>query len=545
MHTTGPASKTNSPTTAGPMTDRRVFWFGAALVLMALSAFLPVLSAEFTNWDDGLLLTKNLLLRDPSWRGPLRLLADLKTDIYMPLVFLSYWVEYRFFGLNPCVYHLTNLVIHLFNCLLVYWFICLLTRKPLIGFLTALFFAIHPLQTASVAWIAQRKTLLCGFFFLGSLIAYEYYLMSGRKRHRTLSFFLFLGSLMSKFQAAALPFLLLLLDLRQARPLDRKLLIEKIPYALSLAFFGSLVFFFQPTALLTPGSPIPGPALALYRWAQASIFYASKFIYPLGLSCAYPALAAPGQTVAIGSWLIIIGGLLLGTGLLIAGRRRQTFLFGTFFCLLTSLPVLHMAIFRGVVADNYAYLLIIGPSLLIAKGLDWTFRLSRDRRDLVLKYTLRIAGGLSLAACLVLTRQRCFVWRDSFSLWNDMLTKHPRIPLGYKCLGDAYAKKGVYSAAIVNYRKALELDPLFKEAAFNLQLARKLYSIENRGRPSHATLQKKAIERRIKNLTTKIAREPGRADHYGARAVAYARSDRLDKALEDFSKESQLSPTVS
>ncbi len=168
---------------------------GLILFITVLS-FLPTLKNDFVNWDDPQYVTENRTLEYPSWEN----LKTIFTDFYMghfhPLTLLTYLCEYQMFHLNPLPYHLTNLLIHLANSLLIFWLIRTIGCKDLTSFLVTLLFSIHPIHVEPVAWISERKDLLYSFFFLGSLISYLYYQKKGEPKYYYLSFILFSFSLL-------------------------------------------------------------------------------------------------------------------------------------------------------------------------------------------------------------------------------------------------------------------------------------------------------------------------------------------------------------
>lgn len=192
---------------------RNISSLSLILFLTAIT-FLPSLKNGFTNWDDPAYLLENDLIQHLSWPTVKILFSRFMATQYNPLVFLSFAWEHHFFGLNPFVYHLTNLVLHLLNTALVFWMVFLLTYKSIPASVTALLFGIHPLHVESVAWVAMRKDVLYTFFFLGALISYVFYLQSQRLERKFwyLAFGLFILSLLSKPMAVTLPAVLILLN---------------------------------------------------------------------------------------------------------------------------------------------------------------------------------------------------------------------------------------------------------------------------------------------------------------------------------------------
>lgn len=176
------------------------------ILVIVIVSFYPCLQNKFTNWDDDLYVTDNKTIQSA---GPAKLkniFTTLFIAHYQPVTVLSYALEYHFFKLDPFYYHLTNLILHLLNCLLVFWLIYLLSNSLLVAALTAVFFGIHPLQAESVAWISERKNLLYAFFYLGAMISYIYYLSRAKKlKYYIFCLSLFILSLLSKSAAVTLP----------------------------------------------------------------------------------------------------------------------------------------------------------------------------------------------------------------------------------------------------------------------------------------------------------------------------------------------------
>lgn len=148
------------------------------LTITALS-FLPSLENGFVNWDDNIHVTENQDITSLSRESLRQIFTTTVLGTYTPLVILTYALEYAASGLNPFIYHFDNLVLHLCNCLLVFWFILLVSQKLEIAAIVTLFFGIHPLNVESVAWVTERKDMLYSLFFLSSLVSYYYYKKTG------------------------------------------------------------------------------------------------------------------------------------------------------------------------------------------------------------------------------------------------------------------------------------------------------------------------------------------------------------------------------
>ena len=181
--------------------NRSVIGFCLSIIFIVTSiSFYPSLNNGFTNWDDETHVVDNSSIKTLTWKTVADLPASLLIGNYIPLTALTYMLEYRFVRLNPFVYHATNLVLHLLNCLLVFWFVYLISRGIFVAFAASLLFGIHPLHVESVAWISERKDVLYALFFLASLICYGYYLKKLLSpKYYYLSVFFFLLSLYRLF----------------------------------------------------------------------------------------------------------------------------------------------------------------------------------------------------------------------------------------------------------------------------------------------------------------------------------------------------------
>ena len=272
------------------------------IILITFISFYPSLSNGFTNWDDTEYVTENPVIfnlnieniknifdftNEESYRTNI-----LVKSLYVPLTMLSFAVDHHFFKFNPFGYHLTNLILHLFNTIFVFWFIYLLRKNIFMAFFVSLLFGIHPMHVESVAWITERKDVLYSFFFLLSLISYVYYV---RKNHIILliiTFILFTLSLLSKPMAITLPVLLILIDFYEKRKFEKKTIFEKIPFFI-LSFIEVLISFKISSIYKTvkdsdvQRSFFYGVGLAGYGF----LFYIKKMFAPVNLSPIYPHTA--------------------------------------------------------------------------------------------------------------------------------------------------------------------------------------------------------------------------------------------------------------
>ena len=211
-------------------------------------AFLPSLNNGFTNWDDEAYVVDNPDIKAFGLHHLKKVFSSIYVSNYQPLTMLTYMAEYRSFQLNPMVYHCTNVLLHIINCLLVFAFIYGLSGNYFTGLLVGLLFAVHPLRVESVAWIAERKDVLSSFFYFLSLLFYVRYMKKGGRKFYGFCLLSFLLSLLSKPMAVSQPFVLLLIDYVNDKKLDKKTLLDKIPFFAIAAVFVAITFLTQKVA---------------------------------------------------------------------------------------------------------------------------------------------------------------------------------------------------------------------------------------------------------------------------------------------------------
>ena len=469
------------------MRNQRIILSLCVVLLVTSFSLLPCIENDFTNWDDDLHVTTNTSIKSLSLNNIKRMFTSFYAVNYMPLTILSYTIEYRFFKLNPHAYHTTNLLLHLFNCMLVFWLIYLLSGKELIGFIVALLFGIHPLHVESVAWISERKDVLYSAFFLGALISYLYYLKKNTSAwYYCLSIFLFILSLLSKAMAMTLPFVLPLFDYISYRKFTKNILLKKIPFFIAAALFGIIAIFTQPFRQEITYTIFDRILFASY----GVLFYINKLILPIKLSCFYPY---PEKVDGTFSPLFLFSPLLLaaliGTVFFLL-RRRRKIIFGSIFFLITILPVLQLLpIGWAIAADRYTYIPSIGIFYIAGEGCYWLYK--KKIQDYK---TLKGIFSFILIVIIIMlsysTFHRCQVWKDGVTLWSDVIKNYPTTAMAYNNRGSAYLNQGEFGKAISDYGHALKINPNHLIAFDNLLRAYWTMGMKNEAK----TLYKKATE---------------------------------------------------
>ncbi len=221
----------------------KLWLLGFVTIFATLIVYFPSINNDFTNWDDPTYVTENSMIRDLKTDNLKAIFTKPVSLNYHPLTMLTLALDTKratkrkinqqtlLSELDAKPYHITNLLLHLLNTLLVFIFIYLLFKKKVIpAFIVALFFGIHPMHVESVAWIAERKDVLYSLFFLAGLIVYLKYLEKLHLKYLIFAFILFLFSSLSKAVAVILPILFYAIDYYTGRKVNKRAIFEKIPF---------------------------------------------------------------------------------------------------------------------------------------------------------------------------------------------------------------------------------------------------------------------------------------------------------------------------
>ena len=507
---------------------RRLLLLGIVLGLTILS-FAPALTDGFTNWDDPGYVLENLSIRDLSGSGVKTIFSSYVEGNYHPLTMLSLAVEYHFFQLNPGVYHVTNVLLHLLNTALVFWFIMLLTGRLETATITALLFGIHPLHVESVAWISERKDVLFSFFYLGALVAYVLSLrpQGDRRRYLAIALILFVLSLFSKGMAVTLPAVFLLVDYYLGKGITVKTIAEKWPFlVLSVAFGVVAVFAQQAKGAIQDITLFPLYERVLFA-CYGAVEYLVKLVLPPPLSAFYPyPLRAGGQLPLIyyaSPVVLLLGGAIVWKSI----RHTRDVAFGVLFYLATLVLVLQLLpVGSAIIADRYTYLPYIGIFFLIGQGYYAVARGQAERfrrlKPVLMMLLLGYAGWL-----FFLTRERCEVWKDNLTLWTDVLKNYPMVPVAYNNRALTYKSAGSFDLAMADYNKALEIKPDDTEAFSNRG---NIYLMTGRYDLALADLNKALAVKRDLPVTL------------NSRGAVYFNLAKYDEALADFNRAIELQP---
>ncbi len=442
--------------------------YGIWLVLaLTFLAFANAIGNDFVNWDDDTYLVKNPVIKDLSWEGIKRIFTVPigEYNIYRPLIYLGYAVEYALWGLNPKGYHLTSILLHLACVFFTFRFIKLLTNQVYVALFTALFFAIHPMRVESVTWILARVDPQYGLFFLLGLINYLYYRSKEQRSYLVYAFIWFALSLLSKPSAVVFPVVLVLIDYWQQRQLTARMIIEKVPFFLASLAFGLFTVKVQSG---TAGDFSQFFSLVdrffIVCYALSFYIYTSLVPYPLSILNNLPN-KVDGLLPTIYYFSPLVP-LLVGALVFYFKNYRREIIF----CLATFVVHLGLVIQiipygQAVVADRYTYL----PHISLFLLLFWAMQEWGKHKPNLQGYFYTLIAATTLTF-MGLTFFRNQIWRNSFALWSDAIAKNPNYYLPYAARGNYHYERGNYAAALPDFEKAVSFEPKSSSVYSNMGL---------------------------------------------------------------------------
>jgi Tfp pilus assembly protein PilF len=501
---------------------------GLGLIVLTWLALGAACRHEFVNYDDPVYVIENKGVHHGLSLDGLRwAFTTYHAANWHPLTWLSLQLDYQLFGLQPWGYHLTNLLLHTANVLLLYGFLRGTTGAVGRSFVAAALFAVHPLHVESVAWVAERKDVLSTFLGLLALLAYAHHVRQPGWGRYLLVLAAFALSLLAKPMLVTLPFLLLLLDYwpldrlsRHAVPLHR-LVLEKIP----LLILTIVLCLVTVQAQSRGQAVLPLEALPLSeRIPNAVVSYVTylfRTIWPVRLAVFYPHPRAQQ------SMLLVLGaaGLLVSVTVLVLwyGRRRPYLPVGWLWYVGTLVPVIGLVqVGQQAAADRYTYVPLIGIFVLVVWGV----------ADLLAWLRVRLAAAwtgtaIVLLACVLLSRSQIRVWQNSGALWEHALSVTTNNAIAHNNMGNVLKNRGEPGAALREFTRALEIDPNLKEAHNNRALM-----LRRLGR----------LDEAIHHYHEALRLDPSASTTHINLGVALAMQGRLDEAVDRFMRALELAP---
>jgi protein O-mannosyl-transferase len=531
-------------------------WLAPWLIaLLTVMVFFPALRNGFVSWDDYDVLLENPRYQGLDWTQLRWMFTTFHMSLYRPLTWVSLGLDYNLWGMNPFGYHLSSLLFHVVNAVLVYFLSLSLLRRAIsspsvpgevplrvaAGF-AALLFALHPLRVEAVTWISARNDLVSGLFILATLLCYLR-AAAGEKRiwWLSLAIVFYAFSLLSKASGMTLPLVLIVLDIYPLKRLGpgrwfgseaNRAWLEKTPFLfLGLSAAVIAVLAKQETGAMASFDQY-GIARRLAQALYGLAFYLWKTLLPVGLS---PLYELPIQFNPWARHFIISGAFVLTvTVVLLMVRRRWPAALAGWACyVILLLPVLGVAQSGPqIVADRYSYLACLGWAMLAGAGIRYGWRLwidgRIDRRIFVPAVGL---GAVVLGGLGILTWRQAQVWHDSESLWRHALAIAERSnfksSVAHYNLGKTVGSRGDLEEAIAHYRQALQIDPAYAKAHNNL---------------GNALFVRGELEEAIEHYRQALKIDPAHAKAHYNLGVALTRRGDLEEAIGHFRRAVGIDP---
>jgi len=441
------------------------------LAVITLAVYNPVNRHPFVNYDDDRYVTENAHVRAGlTWDTFVWALTSTEQSNWHPLTWMSHALDCQFFHLNAAGHHFTSLLIHAVNAMLLFLLLAVVTQRIWPSLLVAALFALHPVNVESVAWVAERKNVLCTLFFLLTLGAYGWYAQKPHWTRYLAVLALFAAALASKPMAITLPFVLLLLDWW---PLKRDtgnaspqrswawLACEKIPFLLLSA--GSAIITLQ--AQQSGGavrSTLQFPlGVRLQNAVVAYAMYLQKAVWPVRLAPLYPH---PGGSLS--AWQIALSAVVLFaiSAAVLKLPSRRYLAVGWLWFLGTLVPVIGLVqVGDAAMADRYAYIPLIGIFVMLTWGIS----------DLAVAYHFGLAWRVVPAVCVLValglatTRQLSY-WSSNYDLWSHALAVTRKNYIAENNLGGALVLLGRAAEACPHFEAAAEINPRDPMSHFNM-----------------------------------------------------------------------------
>jgi tetratricopeptide (TPR) repeat protein len=540
--------------------------------------YINSLGNQFTNWDDGMIY-QNHSIRNLSWEGIKKIFTLQRGNTYQPIRMLSYAIDYRIWELNPLGYHLTNILLYILTCIMIFFTLVQLSmglrekastdshkRVALFG---ALLFAAHPVHVEAVTWLAARKEVLQGFFFF---LAFFLYLKASQELRRKAIYLIFVilfvvFAILSKPSAVVFPGVIIIYEI--ARRKERLFSFLKSHWIfLSVSTVLSAVFIFILMKVMIEAGgikPYRGDSflsnilVSLY----AFIYHLKLLILTINYSAAYSfSVAMP--ILRVKNILFTLLGLLLFTLAICSLRWTKVIFFSFFFFLIALLPYLNIIPISTLLADRYVFIASFSYVFLLGILFDrlYDFR-QRMFSEGFFKLLSVVLFMFLLTSYSLMTIRQNKIWENSYTLWADAVEKHPHSNTANALLGVVYLDLGMDPEAIKHLEKAVELLPYDYQSRNNLGIvygrsgepekALKELTTAILLRPDDDSIKinlsvfyqrQKEYNKAEKVLEYLLSKNPQNANLHYRIALVYKEAGEYEKAISELLKSIELAPHI-
>lgn len=508
---------------------------------------------DFVIFDDQQYVTKNGQIHNGlTWETIVWSFSNFHAGNWHPLTWISHTLDYQLYGFNPAGHHLTNVILHLFNSLLVFFIFYRMTEGLWQSACLSALFALHPLHVESVVWVAERKDLLCTFFGMLTLYAYIVYVEKPTAIKYGIGILFFALGILSKPMIVTMPFILLLLDywplqrmrltrsskslkiltgknkikaLLEARLSISWLIIEKIPF-FALSAISCIVTVLAQERAVGTLEAIP----LEYRITNALNtywVYMQKMFWPQDLAVFYPH---PLDTLLVKEWGLAAVVIIAITGIFLFRFNKFPYLaVGWFWYLGTLVPVIGLVqVGLQAMADRYTYIPLIGLFIVVCWGMPDLLRAWRYKKEIL---SSLVVGALFVLA--VVTWHQIAHWKNSKMLFEHALKVTKDNAVAHDNLGIVLEDEGKYETAIAQYREALRIKNVSNKVLVHSHLGRALVA---KGEIN------KGIDHLWKALSIETTYKLAHGDAYFNLGNAFLKMGKYDAAISYFLKALEISP---
>lgn len=492
------------------------------LIVITSAVFWQVYQYEFIDLDDSVYVLNNQHIQSGITSDAIRWsFSTLYAEFWHPVTWFSLMFDYQFYGFNAGGYHLTNIILHILSTLLLFWIFNRMTGEIWKSAFVAAIFALHPLHVESVAWIAKRKDVLSGFFWMLTLCFYVYYTQKPVIKRYLLVVSSFALALMSKPIVVTLPMIMILLDYwplrRFASHKGNRIswqIKEKMPFFILSGIFTVLTYI----AHHNPHTENFPPGLRIGRAFVSFVNYIEKTFWPADLAVYYPFSNQLQIWQVTGAVILMI----FISFIIITVRKRHPYLLvGWFWYVITLLPVI--GIFQAAPKsfyDHYAYLPTIGITMMLAWGIPVLF-LKKPFRRIIL-----FASAAAIIMLMVaLAGKQCGFWKNNLTLFGHALHVTRNNAIAHNFLALELEKQETFDEALYHFDEAIRIIPDYADVYFN---------------KGNVYIKLGQYQKAIAQYQEAIRLKPYYAEAYNCMGSAYADTGQYEKALEYFNKSIRL-----
>ena len=547
------------------------------LIILTLGVYWPVQNYDFINFDDPLYITQNSHVQSGITLDGLRWAFSTKFfGLWNPMVWISFMFDFQLFRFNAGGYHWTNVIMHIFNTVLLFFLFRNLTGAVWRSAFVAALFAIHPINVESVAWIAERKNVLSTFFWMLTMLFYVWYVKKPDWKRYLPVFISFALGLMSKPMLVTLPFVLLLIDywplnrtsINTKNEIDPRLtlkagkeklsflILEKIPLFVLSAILIYITVYYSPKSTYSSQLVKTIDYLSIQRINNAIfsyVMYLKKLFWPTDLYIPYLYFNIPVWQIFLSAVFLIIITIFICKHI----KKYPYLPVGWFWYLGTLVPVIGIfQIGEHTMADRYAYVSFIGLFIIIAWGAEQI-----SSKAIFFKKLFIIASVLIIGILTAASYNQTKLWANTVTLFEDALKKDPNNYVAYAAMGKekndhnenekafyynsmalklnsglygAYINQGIallkmgrHPEAYEILEKAMQLDPFSSNAYYVMAI---LYSEDNN------------LDKSIEYSLKAISKKPDYVEAYNLLGVTFLKKGKTQEGILQFEKALQINP---